>query len=195
MRASVVLLSLAGTFAFCVAQAEIVELPLPSTLHGVYTCEFSATRSAEFTLKPMPAVVRSVSIRLRGETNVRQWFCDLDPPFDLPVELYVFMPDPVTGGEWYTHGVAASETGPFDITLKFYPYWPAHLGQPTWDFLCAGGGSVVLWGDGAPIIDICWPIGELSTAYVSGAVLVIDGDFPIPVEPTTWGRIKSLFGE
>ena len=143
----------------------------------------------------MPAAVRSVSIRLSGETVVRQWFCDLDPPFDLPVDLYVEIPDPVTGGFWYTYGTAALGTGAFEITRTFYPYAPKYFGEPTWDFLRMGVGVVGLSGGGAPIIDICWPIGVLSEATVTGAFLVIDGDFPIPVEPTTWGRIKSLFSE
>jgi hypothetical protein len=172
-----------------------VEFEMPATLHATYVCQPTVSRSADFTLDPGPAVVHSVSIRVRGETHVRQWFCDLDPPFDLPVSLVAFVPDPVTGGGWYTYGATSYETGPFDITLKFVPYWPAHFGQPTWDFLLGGHGSVELYGDGAPIIDICWPIGELSDATVTGVSLVIDGEFAVPVESVTWGRIKSLFSE
>ena len=189
----VVLWSLAGLVAFSGAEAEIINVPLAG-LNGVYTCQPSPSRTAVFTLRSVPVVVRSVSIKLSGETTVRQWFCDLDPPFDLPVTLYAAIPDPLTGGVWYTYGVAAPVTGPFEIERRFVPYAPEYFGQPTWDFLRTGG-NVGVYGGGAPIIDICWSIGELSSATVTSASLLIDGDFPIPVEPTTWGHIKSLFGE
>jgi hypothetical protein len=189
----VLLLSLAGIVVFGAAEAEVIEVPLTG-LNCAYTCQPSPSRTAVFTLRSILVVVRSVSIRLSGETTVRQWFCDLDPPFDLPVTLYAAIPDPLTGGEWYTYGVAAPVTGPFEMERRFVPYAPKYFGQPTWDFLRTGG-SVTVYGGGAPIIDICWPIGELSDATVSGASLLVDGDFPIPVEPTTWGHIKSLFGE
>ncbi len=193
MRGLTILFSLVGIVASCVVEAEVIEVRLPG-VHGVYTCEPSPARSAEFIVKPVPAVVRSVSIRLSGQTSVRQWFCDLDPPFDLPVKLCAYMDDPVTGGAWYTYGVTASATGPFEIILRFFPYAPKYFGEPSWDFLRTGG-SVTVFGGGAPIVDLCWPIGALSNATVSGAFLVIDGDFPIPVEARTWGQIKSLFGE
>ncbi len=185
---------IAGVCASSLARAAVLEVPLPQ-LHGTYTVYPSPNSTAEFSVTPMPAGVRSVSIRLSGETNVRQWFCDLDPPFDLPVTLCAAIPDPVTGGGWYVCGRIAWETGSFGVTFPFRPYAPELFGQPTWDFLRMRPGVVELSGGGAPIIDICWPIGELSQATVTGAFLVIDGDFPIPVEPTTWGQIKSLYGE
>lgn len=195
MRGSTVVLCVAGVFAFSAALADTVQFPLPSTLHVTYLCEPWVSQSAEFVVRPRPAVVRSVSIKLSGQTIVRQWYCDLDPPFDLPVKLVAFIPDPVTGGGWVATGTAALQTGPFDVTLPLRPYWPAHYGQPTWDSLREGSATIELNGSGAPIIDICWPIGDLSEATVTRASLVIEGDFPIPVEPTTWGCVKALFGE
>ncbi len=194
MRGLMLCLFAEAILAAGLARAEIREFSLPD-LDGVYTCQPSPSRSVNFGLDPAPALVRSVSIRLSGETNVREWFCDLDPPFPLPVTLYVAIPDPVTGGEWYTYGTAPRVTGAFEMTLKFHPYAPQYFGEPSWDFLSAGSGRAVVYGGGAPIIDICWPIGDLSDARVSGAFLVIDGEFPVPVEPTSWGRIKSLFDE
>jgi hypothetical protein len=195
MRGVAVLSSLVLMAALLAAGAETVLFPLPSALNATYLCESSPSRTVEFDIDPSPGIIYSVSIRLTGETNVRQWFCDLDPPFDVPVTLYAFMPDPITGGAWYTSGVCARESGNFVVTLPFRPYWPEQFGQPTWDFLRAGNGSMTIYGGGAPVIDICWPIGDLSIASVSGASLLIDGEFAIPVEQTTWGRIKSIYSE
>jgi hypothetical protein len=41
--------------------------------------------------------------------------------------------------------------------------------------------------------DICYPVSASPTLTVTEAVLIVDAEFPVPVEATTWGRIKALF--
>ncbi len=57
----------------------------------------------------------------------------------------------------------------------------ARVGQPSWEFL-REGGDIVVRGGGAPIVDLCWPIGYTSTATVAGAFLEVDADFAVPVK-------------
>jgi hypothetical protein len=33
------------------------------------------------------------------------------------------------------------------------------------------------------------------TAFVDEVVLILDLEFPVPLEQTTWGRIKQLYSE
>ena len=167
-----------------------MEIPLPD-LAGRYFVNETYQRSCLFSLPGHPAIIESASLRLVGTATIRMTWCDIYPsdPYPEPFGFWATMPDATTGGSWGA-GAHRTESGAFDVTVPFASYAGA-----TWGFLDGGTGTVTLGGSGCPILDGCWPVTDCSEAYVEQAFLVLDGEFPIAVEETTWGRVKALFGE
>jgi hypothetical protein len=80
--------------------------------------------------------------------------------------------------------------GAFSWTAAFQAVPPS---GSTWDFLLDGTAEINLWGEPSGFILICSPASPSPTLTVTEAVLIIDGDFPIATETSTWGRIKALY--
>jgi hypothetical protein len=90
-------------------------------------------------------------------------------------------------GSWVATHFTPQQSGSFDISSAFVPYR-----DPTWEFLLDGQGELTLIGGDGILPSGCWPMPSPS-ATVTEAVLVIDADFPVAVDESTWGRIKALY--
>jgi hypothetical protein len=80
--------------------------------------------------------------------------------------------------------------GAFGWTAVFHPTPPT---TTTWNFLMDGMGEISLFGSPAIYLDPCSESSAPPTLTVTEAVLIVDADFPIAVEPSTWGKIKALY--
>jgi hypothetical protein len=174
------------------AHAEVVEVPLTGLL-GVYTTG-GTYRTAYVQLDRAPTAVHSIRIRFLGESTVRDWYCDLEDSIPIPVKFYAEINDPITTGLWFGGGSTPEESGEYQIESAFYAdHRPKHP-TPSWDFLIQYGSCLVsLEGAGNPASDLCQPYSTFSDATVASAILLIDAEFPVPVEETSWGRIKALY--
>ena len=172
--------------------AEIVEVPLPELLGRYYT-EETVTRYASFQLDRAPLSVAAVSLRITGTHALGEIWCEMGSPIMVPLPYSVAfgasIPDTVNGYWWMAWQAAPLPSGDFEIVLPFTELYGWHV---TWEFLRAGYGEVRLDGPGAGHVLLCtvsiWP-----DATVTDAVLVIDGEFPVATEGSTWGSIKALF--
>jgi hypothetical protein len=52
---------------------------------------------------------------------------------------------------------------------------------------------VTFHGGGAGYITICSATSAPPTVTVTEAVLILDAEFPVAIESSTWGRIKALY--
>ena len=167
-------------------RGEILQVPL-SDLQGAYTWPEVFSGTATVSVRPIPGVVRAVSLALTGYANVREYICDLTP-YREPVFFEAFVRDPITGGYWWAGVQSSIDGGPVNAADTFEQLTPA-----SWAFLSNGEVTVSFTVRLLPVIDTCSPDTDYSDAQVYTAVLVIDGDFPIPVGQSTWGRVKAMF--
>jgi hypothetical protein len=175
--------------------SEIVEVPLPG-LHGAYPEEGS--RTASFQLEQEPTVIHSAWIRIAGGATVGEMECQLEYrdstwTYTQPVAFgfLASMTDTVSGGHWICHGQSSDVPGRFTSTYEFFG-----ILHPTWEFLMDGEGEISLGGYAmGPALESCWMNTPDPTALVDEVVLILDLDFRVPLEQTTWGRIKKLFSE
>ena len=176
------------------AAAEIIEIPLP-TLQGWYGIDEACICYGEafFQLERMPIVISSVAIRLSGTATVGQYTCDFGiGPQSYPFRFYfsASMRDTVSGYLWGAYGDSPEESGAFEFVAPFKQVlsrWPV-----SWDFLMAGYSRVNLTAMPEGIIVDCgvldWP-----SATIEAATLIVEGEFKIAVDQSTWGSIKALF--
>ncbi len=183
----VVLALLGVSFLVVSAGATIVEVPLPN-LRGSYGNW--STRIATFTLPNPPTVVHGASIRIRGISQVRWMECGYwtNGPFLEPVQFEVRLGDDTDLLSWTGWDLSPKESGEFELTIPLEPFRDA-----TWDFLNDAKAEVRVIAVGCPIVDLCWPLTECSSADITEGTLLLDAEIPIPVEPSTWGRVKALF--
>ncbi len=176
--------------AASIVRATVVETPLPE-LQGRYFLEETFARTATFRLQAPPILVHAAWLRLTGTVTVRLVYCDYLPyePYPYPMGFAAEMPRPTPPGWWDGVTHTSSESGSFELTIQFRPT----NAESNWDFLDDGVGELDLWSQGCPVIDLCWPVTQCTEAFVTDAVLVLDAEFRVPVEDTTWGRVKALF--
>ena len=193
MRYLLVLVALAIATTGAMA-TELVEIQLPQ-LEGSYCFDScTSTRSVEFTLGRLPLAIYDVRIHISGTVNVGQYTCDFGDgipfsPAAFPMEFLAAMKDTVGGYSWMADTASPMKSGSFDMVTSFRELygWPV-----TWDFLLGGHGS--FWFTGMPpglLVD-CWLL-VWPEATIEHASLIIEGDFEVGVEQSTWGSIKSLF--
>ena len=168
-------------------QAEVVEIALHQ-LEGRYGEYDIWGRGSSFQLPQRPIVVHDVWLRLIGTVNVREVQCEGSPSFPAPVSFDVTMRDYTSGGWWGVWPVTPTESGEFELTVRFLPQH-----EPTWDFLSDGTGEIGLLASSCPESDSCWPVTTCSDAVLTEVVLIVNADFPVPTEGMTWGRIKALY--
>jgi hypothetical protein len=171
--------------------SETVELELPDLL-GDYSGP-QTTKHCTFVLNPAPNEVYSVFIYLSGSVTVGETYCQENGPppvgpYPSPMEFIAYMDDPLSGDFWWASCLTDSESGSFEFTLQFEPF---STGDPTWEFLLSGSGTVDLEGLSGGLIPECWHEVE-PEAIIEEALLWIETDSPIAVESHTWGSIKSL---
>jgi hypothetical protein len=97
--------------------------------------------------------------------------------------------DTVGGYWWVADELSPAESGQFELTIPFEEIygWPV-----TWDFLRGGHANIefsaypgMLLVDCPPLV---WP-----DATITSATVIVEGEFEIAVEQTTWGSIKALY--
>jgi hypothetical protein len=161
-------------------------------LIGHYSGAAPETRTALFDLGVAPRIVRGAKIGLVGGATVGVLVCPdpitLEPrEFPWPFELDATIKDAAPGDFWIAGGWTANEAGPFAILDDFRP-----LGGG-WTFLDDGKGQVDLRVVPTGYIAECIPTVVPALLIVTEAYLVLDAEFPVPVETTTWGQIKALY--
>ncbi len=168
------------------ASPSTLEVPLPGLI-GFYDDTYPPI-SAQFSVTINPAAILWVSVRLRG---------------NLPWPSYttscgyngiIFSLDvPAMTGAWETE-FYVDKRWDFDVVRPLFA-----TGGATWDFLVGGKGNIRdINCSGAPrplppgcayIHGGCCPIGEVTYASI-----IFYYDPTVPVETTTWGRIKDCIG-
>lgn len=142
--------------------------------------EFGGSLRCEFTLNIAPIEVYAVWIHFSGSVNVGEHYCILTVPpplgpYPSPMGFNVSMRDTVSGDLWVTNCISEEESGSFEFTLQFEP---TPVGEPTWEFIILGGGTVVFQGSALFLIPECWH-DPYPNATIEEATLIIDGDFPV----------------
>ena len=160
------------------ATAIEIEVPLPGLL-GVYP--EMQKRTVAFQLVDTPDVVHSASLRLSGVVGGCGMFFGANMGADLSQPGCLVYAD--FGME---DGLGGGITGAFTSTAEFHIFV-----EPCWDFLMDGNGEVDLTAYVAS--GLCDPIAVTPTAQITEAVLIIDGEFPIRAQPSTWGKVKALY--
>lgn len=174
------------------ARAEMIEVPLAGVVGG-YVCDPARgfqpgeIRTVSFDLGGAVVQVNGAWIRWSGSLVAGWGDCDggsfrwvgrivayLDQ-----VELTAWRAEiGVQGAPWEIN---------FDETLAF-----ASAGQPAWDFLGDGSGDLIVAIDAAQYF--CGEMLVPPTATLDTATLILDVVVaPVPVESTTWGRVKALY--
>jgi len=170
---------------------ELITIPLPG-IEGRYSFpERTYGRNMHFELDRIPVSVNRVWIHITGVFSFGETWCNtsgtLEGPYPQGVEYLAEMKDTISG-KWFYASSVPSQSGVFEYTSQFKNFY----GQTaSWDFLMAGYGNLYM-NINFGLIPECWvtiwPEGTLGTAE-----LIIEGDFPVAVDQSTWGSIKSLF--
>ena len=171
------------------AGAAVVEIPLPGLLGTYPVSETSQTRTVSFLLPAPPLSIQGAWFRIAGTTEVGTILCDgiVDA---WPTFAWAYMYDGTPALVWGTDETLPWSAGPFAWTAAFRAFPPS---GPTWSFLLDGAADISLSGGPAGFVDICTPTSPAPTITVTEAVLIVDGDFPIAVQTSTWGAIKALY--
>jgi hypothetical protein len=94
-------------------------------------------------------------------------------------------------GLWYASVPdAGTVSGAVAWTAAFQGTPPAIT---TWSFLLDGSGEVMLSGAPAGLIGTCTEIISTPSAVIDEAVIIIDAEFAVPVQASTWGGVKALY--
>ena len=140
--------------------------------------------TTQFSLVIDPDAILSASIRLHGNLPWPSYMnCGGYNGIIFTLQM------PATTGTWDVEFYVDQRVN----FQRVYPFQSAD--GATWDFLADGNGSVSCSGVAGPlppgcgyIHGGCCPMGE-----VTYASLLFEYDASVPVEITTWGRIKALY--
>ena len=170
------------------ALAVVIEIPLPA-LNGSYGAE----RTVPLVLPAAPSVIYGASFRVTGTAQVGSLICyntqtgNYDLPAVWPAEVFIYAHDGSHSKSWYLDELVGT-TGPIALEKVARP-----LSGANWNFLLDGVGAVTFHGGGAGYITICSSTSAPPTVTVTEAVLILDAEFPVAIESSTWGRIKALY--
>jgi len=176
LASSALILALAS-----IGAAEVVQVPLPELL-GVYP----QSQTITIQLPNEPLTVRGATIWLAGEASVGSFYCGLEGPFPLPMQVRARFPD-WPQGPGYVDEKLPVQPGSFQIRREFRPYR-----SPTWDFFMDGEAEFTFSGGIGALFGGCWVVVQPQVTLTE-AVLYIDADFRVPVRTSTWGEIKALY--
>lgn len=172
------------------AGAAVVEIPLPE-LAGTYGLQTPNGRTATFHLPSFPAAIHGVSLRVRGTTEVGIIRCT-PPNTDAPWPTTT-LGEMVAGPHefWLSETTNPPVAGAFETVTPFEFYSSNHL-PATWTFLDDGEGTISF--SGSPIFQLCDCVYlDPPSVTVTEVTLIIEGDFPVPIEVQSWGRIKAAY--
>jgi hypothetical protein len=174
------------------ARTTSVEIPL-SELSGSYN---SATRQTTFRFDRVPVEIYGASLKLQGWTDPGSWYCDCGtlPVLAWRTEFTATMSDSTTGGVWRADSLVGD--GPFDDRPPFdfevvIPFMSTN--GASWTFLEAGRGTLFLGGVPAHVTScgVCFGVAPKAKVYL--VTLIVDADYQIGTNSSTWGSIKALF--
>lgn len=172
--------------------AEIVQIPL-ADLNGLYgrlDYNIPEWRTQSFSFENMPTRVDSAWIRVTGINMPGLYTCDgFSHPEPIPLEMWANVSDTVVGGFWYTYGVDIEMNGEFEVIIPF-------CSLQAIDFSAENALLAELnynWGFVPPQLDCT--IYEIATGFVEEVILYVEGEFEVPIEYDSWGRIKKLILE
>ena len=185
MRAEGVLAVLVGLCLAMPAGGAAVELPLPD-LVGEYAPSANE-RVVMIQLPALPEAIHGAWLRLSGVAEVAQIACDEGGVGPWPSHIRALMPDD-QGRMWSVERLMES-AGVYAWTAAFStrPAEPAD-----WIFLLDGQAELTLHA-GLGAIPLGCVVQYEPTVWIQEAVFILDADFPVPAEASTWGRIKALF--
>jgi hypothetical protein len=170
------------------ARGEVIEVLLPG-LAGAYSGNSTTTRSATIQLPRIPDLIHSVSIRVEGVADVGVAHCQQSGTANVwPMEFIGEMTDS-PDGFWLAFPPPRYSSGPFESAGEFEPMTET----TTWAFLMDGEGEITLSGGPASELLLCDPIVWPDGGNVTEAWLIVDAEFPLAVEASTWGRVKALY--
>ena len=173
---------------FNTASAEVREFQLPE-LFGRYPVSSSiAERSVQLNL-PAMGVIHSVSFRSSETTAVGAVQCEGAPVLPWSTELYAYLPGD-GAGSWLASEHMPEASGDFGWTSDFRAQCCSNA---TWDFLLDGKAHLIVYGAPLILVGICAPIGPPPTIDLTEAVLIVDAEFTVSTENSTWGAIKAAF--
>jgi hypothetical protein len=170
------------------ARAATTEVPVPGLIGHYPISPSVAMRSVSFTLPAVPNVISSVTLRITGTQAMGHLVCPLGTFQDWPMLFEGSLQQ--DDDHWWLSAYVASSDGSFTQTFSFEPSPPEGA---SWEFLLDGAGVVNLYGAPNFLEGPCWEDAVQPTAEIIGAVLVIEGDITLATEPSTWGKIKSLY--
>jgi hypothetical protein len=160
------------------AHVLVVEIPLPGLL-GTYP---PGERTVSFKVSAVPSLIHGASLRISGTTEFGILDCDgVQYPYHTDAAGYMWD----TPSSLWSASNYMPVAGYFSWTVPFSSWSGA-----TWNFLMDGAGDMLFTAGGQGT----WCSVLLSPVVtVTEAVLIVDAEFPIAVEQSTWGHIKSLY--
>jgi len=188
MAKTVALLSFALSILFTTGViGGVIEFELPE-LAGM-TADTSLTTT--FVYRGPNGSVNLVSARVTGTVDYLGLIeCFTVPPdtSEWPLDIGTSIRKQGETGYWSGWPGFLEQIGPFDDT---YIHHIRNNG-----FTTLSDGDIVqvdLYFFPAALVGLCHPITAPSTATLSRASILLDVSAPVPVEESTWGRIKALY--
>ena len=176
------------------ALCDVFEVPLPD-LRLEFSGFHVVSRSTAVHLPIPPLTVQRVAIHISGVVQPGIAACLAGPPErPWPAQLSASTWDSLGHAAWLAGTLVPNQGvigqwSPFDITCDFRPSSGA-----TWETVMGGNFDVELRVAPAILIAICSGIAAPQGA-VDTVTLLIDGTFPSPVLPSTWGQVKISSSE
>ena len=140
--------------------------------------------SATYSIAPTPTSIDSAFVRFVGTAELGVLECP--ELVDWAFQLTAWFSVPGSS----VHRLASKlvwESGQFDLTAELLSFGEG----ASLDFLLEGTGTVELEGFSA--VTIC-PVGHsYSLATVESVYLLVEGDFLVATETSSWGGIKCLY--
>ena len=186
-RIGIVPMVLALLIATSSARAETVEISL-AALQGEYLAD-GETRVVSLQLDPAPLSINWVWLTIRGTATVGELYCDLVGNQPWRAETIARMPDD-SGKLWASWGYLPYVAGSFVWNSQFVT---SDSDPASWQFLLDGQAELQFAVYPSGYVLFCHPISPPPQVRVDEAKLIVNGDFSVQTEGSTWGRVKALF--
>lgn len=188
--ARLTLISLLIVFGTGIAQAELVEIPLPELL-GEYPLEGYPTIPASFDFFMDPNNINGAAIRISGTHIPGLLYCEGEPSpyFEWGMAFYFSIIDFDFNEVWGGTYEELLEPGNFTINIDLQPLAGY---SPTWQML--GDETGIIDMGVAPIPSWCFG-GEINlpSATINEAVIIFDMESTVSVEQARWGSLKARY--
>jgi len=169
-----------------VADATVIEISLPGLLGGYQ----NTSHTVSVVLPAPPLVIHGASFRCAGTRVNGLMYCAGEPPegqYPAPISLYAQLAADDFASVWYAEDPNyLSGSGEFTWTTAFRPVPPS----ATWAFFMDGMTNLTFFG----VDPGTWcMIASSPSAIITEAVFIVDAEFPVAVERSTWGKVKALY--